>query len=112
MAKALLFVESRPATPAQADEYNDWYQTVHLKEVCAIPGFVAASRYRQADAQPMDGSPSGTFLAIYEVESDDLPATYAALIGAAESMNMSESLGMDPMPTMTTWLPFGDRVTA
>ena len=112
MAKALLFVESRPTTPAQDAEYNDWYQNVHLGDVCKVPGFVAATRYRQADQQPMDGQPSGTYLAIYEVESDDLPATYEALIGSAESMDMSETLGMDPIPTMTTWLPFGERVTA
>jgi hypothetical protein len=112
MAKALLFVESRPTSAAQEAAYNDWYQNTHLGEVCQVKGFVGATRYRQADAQPMGASPTGTYLAIYEIDSDDLPGTYDGLIAAASTMNMSDTLSMDPMPTMTTWLPFGDRVEA
>lgn len=46
MPKGMLVVESRPADPAREDEYNDWYTNTHIPEVCAVPGFVAARRYK------------------------------------------------------------------
>ena len=113
MAKALMLVESRPTTPEQENVYNEWYQNVHLKEVCAVPGFVGGVRYRQADQQPMGAEPTGSYHAIYEIDSDNLPATYEALVtSATTTMNMSEALCMDPVATMTTWIQCGDRVTA
>ena len=45
-------------------EFNDWYDTEHLPERLAIPGFLSARRW-QADLPPGQGK----YLATYELES-------------------------------------------
>ena len=42
--RAVLIVMS-DAVEGRDDEYNDWYDRVHLADVLALPGFVAARRY-------------------------------------------------------------------
>ena len=49
MPKAVMVVYSRPTDPARDDDYNDWYDNVHLREVCEVPGFVSARRYEPDD---------------------------------------------------------------
>ena len=50
MPKGMLLVQSRPADPAREDEFNDWYTNTHIPEVCAVPGIVAAQRYKVHDS--------------------------------------------------------------
>ena len=95
MAKGILIVESQPASPERVDEYNRWYTEVHLPEVCAVPGFVSAARY-----EPADGD--GPYVAIYQLELDDLSSAVSALGDAVASgaINMSDALSMDPPPSV------------
>jgi len=46
MPKGLMVVQSRPSDPEREDEYNEWYSHTHLPEIRAVPGFVAARRYK------------------------------------------------------------------
>ncbi len=95
MANAILCVESNPSSPEREDEYNRWYNEVHLGEVVALPGFVSARRFEPVDAD-------GPYVAIYEIESDDPQAVVASLgeaVGAGK-LQMSDSLQLDPPPTM------------
>jgi hypothetical protein len=73
------------------DEFNEWYEQQHLDDVLRVPGFVAAQRFR------LSGGQSGThrYLAIYEIETDDIDATNAGLIGAAGTPAMMLSEAMD-----------------
>ena len=59
------------ATPGFEAEFNDWYDNVHLSEVVALPGFVAARRYRYSEAQ-LEGFPESPqkYLALYWIEGD------------------------------------------
>jgi hypothetical protein len=57
------------------DEYNDWYQNTHLPEVCALPGMVGAQRYKLA--APLQGYDERPYLAIYDIETDDIRQTLA-----------------------------------
>lgn len=70
MPTRFLLVFSNPA-PGQEEAYNRWYDEEHLDEVVAVPGFVAATRYRLDDAQ-LAGQPEcpHRYLAIYEFEGD------------------------------------------
>lgn len=52
-------------------EYNDWYDGVHLRDVTAIPGILRAERFELADSQRSFPQPY-KYLAIYEIETDDL----------------------------------------
>lgn len=68
MAVHRLIVFSAP-TPGKEDEYNDWYNNEHLDEVVAIPGFVAAQRFRLSDDQLPGFQPSPhEYLSIYEFD--------------------------------------------
>lgn len=93
MAKGIIYVESRPTSPDREQEYNDWYDTVHLKELVALDGFVSARRLR-----PVDGD--GPYVAMYEVEADDLQSVLQGMLDNAGSLHLSQALQLDPPPVM------------
>ncbi len=74
MGKWLLAVETNCADPGREKEFNDWYDRVHLFDVLETPGIVRASRYEYVN--PPEGQPK--YLAMYEVETEDLDRTMAA----------------------------------
>jgi hypothetical protein len=92
MAKAVLVVFTNVTSPEHDDEYNDWYDNTHLADVVQVPGFLAATRYRISEAQARGVEPQHRYLSIYEVESDDFPATLEALRKTGKTMAMSEHL--------------------
>lgn len=95
MPKAILYVESHPVSPEREDEYNDWYDGTHLPEVVALPNFVSGRRFKPA-------KPGEPYVAIYEVEADDLSAVMTTLGEAVSSgkLQMSDAIQMDPRPTI------------
>jgi hypothetical protein len=84
MTAYLQTVLNRPV-PGAEDQFNHWYDHTHLPEVLATPGFLAARRYTPTD-------PAGPYLAIYEIETDDLGAVLEDLRARARTMTVSESL--------------------
>ncbi len=104
MPKAVLVVHSQPADPSREDEYNDWYDRVHLPEVCAIPGIVGARRFSHADAAATGSAPA-PYLAIYEIDADDPAACITELVARATSgaIHMSDAIQLDPAPLMTLY---------
>jgi hypothetical protein len=93
MPKGILLVSSAPSAAERDQEYNDWYNDVHLPEVVALAGFSTARRFKKLGAAD-DPSP---YLAIYEVEGDDLNASLAALGAAVASgeLHMSDVIAAD-----------------
>jgi hypothetical protein len=89
--KHALFVYSDPVE-GREDDFNAWYNDVHLKEVLTVEGFVRAQRYKVADVTP--GITDHKYVAIYEIESDDLEATLAKLQAAVPSMNLGNSINL------------------
>ena|SRR5882724_236184 len=73
MPRYKLVVMTEPVE-GREQEYNDWYQNIHLRDLVAVAGIKSAQRFRLsrtvvADAQPLP------YLAIYEVETDDIDKT-------------------------------------
>ena len=91
MAKGIMYVESRPSSPEREQEYNSWYDDVHIPELLALDGIVAARRLRPIDRQ-------GPYVAIYELEGDDLQAILDNMIANAGQLHMSDALLLDPAP--------------
>jgi hypothetical protein len=61
--RGLLLTITEPP-PALEEEFNAWYDTEHLAERLAIPGFRSARRWT------LDGAPGeGKYLATYELDS-------------------------------------------
>ena len=91
MAKGLILVESRPSSPDRVQEYNTWYDEIHLPELVALDGIVSARRLR-----PVDGD--GPYFALYEIEGDNLQAVLDNMIANAGKLHMSDALQLDPRP--------------
>lgn len=82
------------ATAGREDEYNEWYQNVHLGELVALPGFKSARRFRYARSL-VEGE-AYPYMSIYEIETDDIDGVLNNLRDTAErgGLTMSDSLDL------------------
>ena len=72
MSRQFLYVLT-DAAPGFDKEFNEWYDSQHLPEVLEIPGFVAATRYRQERSVGLPDSAGrieSEYLATYEIVGD------------------------------------------
>jgi hypothetical protein len=102
MPKGIMVVRTRPRDPAREREYNDWYSGTHLPDVLAVPGIVAARRYRvHGTADPAVHE----YLAIYELDADDLSVPVKELRARSVSGRnpTSDTLQIDPPPLITLY---------
>ena len=92
------------------DEYNHWYQNIHLSELVALQGFVSARRYRMA-AKLVEGEVA-PYMAIYTIETNDVHAVLRNLIGEAENsrINMSDAIDTS-RTTAVVYEEFGEVVS-
>ena len=95
------------AKPGQEAEYNRWYDETHLGDVVDIPGFVSAQRFAIDDAADFSGY---RYLSIYDIESDDPKATFAALMARAGTDAMGISPALDPKASTSLWRAIGPVV--
>jgi hypothetical protein len=88
-----MIVMSRP-TEGREDDYNAWYQNVHLRELVALPGFKSAQRFRYA--RSLAEGDVYPYMSIYEIETDDIDAVLNNLRGTAErgALTMSDSIDL------------------
>ena len=97
--RGILLVMTKPRDGAD-DEFNDWYDRIHLPEVLAVPGFVSARRFR-AMPSVRGTLPDQRYLAIYEIEADDLDAAQRRVVAAAATMDISDMLDRDVAAVFT-----------
>lgn len=76
MGKFLMIVQGQ-AKPGHEGDLQQWYDSVHFPEMCAIPGIKSARRFTATEDSPVQ--PDNPNLAIYEVEADDFAAVTAEL---------------------------------
>ena len=91
MAKYVMVVQSK-AVEGRDDDYNEWYDTAHLADICALPGVKSGRRFDFDSA--MMGAPGQPYLALYEIEIDDI-STVVAEMGKRSmdgTMRMTDSL--------------------
>lgn len=69
--RALLIVRSN-VVPAREEEYNRWYNDVHLRDMLSVPGVLTARRYVSLLDEPK-------YAAVYELEGEDVLTTEAYL---------------------------------
>jgi hypothetical protein len=87
-------VTSAPV-PGREDDYHHWYEHTHMPEVLRVPGFVSGRRYVE------HGDGGGLrYLAVYEIQTDDIDATLAAMAAAGPRMTLSDAL--DPQSLTVT----------
>ncbi len=113
MAKWIYIVGTKCADPSREKDFNEWYDTMHLPDlVKRVPGLMRATRYEMFKVVPPGrtgpGMPkflqgTGTsevpkYLAIYEIESDDIEQTLAMI--SSESRKVGELGRMSPLPVV------------
>ncbi len=109
MARAILIVQSDAAEGRDA-AFNAWYDEVHLPDVLSVPGFVAAQRF--VGVPSVHGElPDRRYLALYEIEADDIDAALKALSETAPNMEISSTLDRSSATTFA-FRAIGERVEA
>jgi hypothetical protein len=75
------------------EEYNEWYDSVHIQDLLKIPGVVAAQRFEAGPPllSTVEGSPY-RYLSLYELETDDLPGLLRELEAAMPSMEITRAI--------------------
>ena len=107
MNKAIVMTN---CTEGADEEFNRWYDEVHLGEVIEFAGAIAASRYRLSEYQA--GEVGGfRYLAIYEIEADSLEAALEKLNAGSGTMEISEALDMNSA-TAIAFSAIGERMEA
>jgi hypothetical protein len=93
MPKGIMYVESYPASPEEAEAYHAWYEGTHLKEMTSIDGVVSARRFAAL-------GDDGPYVAIYELDTDDIAGVQAKIREAAKAGLTSPPVGVrtDPPP--------------
>ncbi len=92
MQRYKFLVLTKPAD-GQEKEYNDWYQNIHLKDIVSIPGFKSAQRFRLRQTV-MPGATLPVYLAIYDLETDDIDGALKEMMTRSESGQMVVSTSL------------------
>ncbi len=119
MGKSIWVVTTRCTDPSREDEFNRWYDEVHLPDLLKVPHLVTAQRYRVYEHDPRFSSGEGvnrpTYMALYEFEADgpppDFHALYASMATAVPNMG-SRLIDCIEVVSSTSFTPVGERQVA
>jgi hypothetical protein len=98
MPRGIIYVETMPASPDREAEYHKWYNETHLAQILTVEGIVSARRFA-----PTSGT--GPFVAIYELDCDDLDAAAQKMGGLA--LTGLDNIAMDPKPVPKVYREIG-----
>jgi hypothetical protein len=76
MEKWIFVVRTNCTDESREDKFNEWYDNVHVPDVMGTAGFLKAERYCSPEWSSYD---LGRYLAIYEIETDDINKTMKTL---------------------------------
>jgi hypothetical protein len=108
MAKFKLIALTTPVA-GKEKEFHAWYQNQHLPELVAFPGMKGAQRYKLT--AKLMGSDNNSWLAIYDLETDD-PFAFLGAVGQASAAGKLTQSDASNMATTYTALfeEHGERV--
>ena len=108
MPRYKMIALTRPQ-PGRDEEFNEWYQNVHLVELCSMPGVKGAQRYKVT--APLQGYDERPYLAVYDIECDDVRQTLGAIGAASAAGKMTPCDAADNASAYTVvFEEFGERV--
>ncbi|MCE2391002.1 MAG: hypothetical protein J4G09_05885 [Proteobacteria bacterium] len=88
--------------PGKDDDFNRWYDDIHVGEVLSVPEMKACTRYKVVDENA-----EHRYLALYEFEGDP-DAVMASMGERAAQFDMTGPLGGAPL--MLRVEPISERV--
>ena len=95
--KKYISVALTNAADGRETDYNDWYDKQHVFDVLAIPGIQSAQRFQISDQSRQ--KLGYKYMAVYEIETDDITSIHKAIAERAgtDAMPRSDSVGLDRM---------------
>ncbi|MBY8856794.1 hypothetical protein K7711_09930 [Nocardia sp. CA2R105] len=105
-------VYSNPVA-GREDEFNEWYDNVHVPQLLAVPGMRSAQRYTLRDSEiyraPGASTPEQRYAIIYEMqgEAEAIMAEIRARVASGQ-IRMHDSLDMSSW-RLAFWTPRGPR---
>ena len=100
MPRALMLVASSTTDPERVADFHDWY-ALHVGELLALEGIRKATRWEASPHQLIPGLDSiegRRFLALYEIECDDVEAMRDEIRRTSNERTHSDTLELDPLP--------------
>ncbi len=100
MARALMLVASSSTDADRMGEFNDWYAR-HIQELLQVEGIISATRWEASSHQLLpstDGIEGRRFLALYEIECDNVEAVRNRIRDSSNNRTHSDLLELDPLP--------------
>jgi hypothetical protein len=96
-----LIVYTSPAE-GREDDYNAWYDDIHLAEFCALPGVINGRRFKVAAA---DAAAKPVYAAVYELSAHP-DSVFAAMNEGIKdgTVRMSDAIDVTSL-NMTTLEP-------
>ena len=95
MPRYISIVFTKPSSSAREAEFNDWYTNQHVPDVLEVPGIVSCQRFRMLESTR---SPFAyRYAAVYELDTDDVPAVMAEVGRRARTdrMPMNDAMSDD-----------------
>ena len=94
------FVVHTNPVEGREQEYNDWYSNQHLKDLLAIPGVISARRFKLSGTQIQDVAQTYQYLAIYDIEADDVSSFIKEIMLRTENgaIAVSTAMSSDLLP--------------
>lgn len=93
MVKYVLVVASSPK-PGREAEYADWYDKVHLPDVCRATGVLNGRRLIALDSSP--ATPPGAQISVFDLDVDDPASVMAEITERTKSGDFGSSDSVDP----------------
>jgi hypothetical protein len=82
------------ALAGKEDEYNHWFEDVHIPEILAVDGFRSVQRMQLSALQRTAGPHPYKYAALYSIETHDLAATLQALGEAVQKGTKTDASDM------------------
>jgi len=98
MAKRLMVALSN-AAEGRDEDFNDWYENVHIPDVCSIEGVLSATRYEVEGDNP---AVPHRYLTIYELGREGA----AVMADIVEGMSSGAFAASDSIDASTASLTF------
>jgi hypothetical protein len=99
MRRFKLVVFSEPFE-GRDEEFDAWYTGRHLDDICALPGFTTAQRFKLHSVSM--GRTLNKYMAIYDMETDDPDAVIEGMFAARDTpaMPIDPSFNLDATTVM------------
>lgn len=89
------------AAEGRIAELAQWYDSRHIPDLLAVPGFVSAERHAVVPVKLPEGTQSWDFMLVYEIAGDDPMAVLRTMAGLLGTERMPTSDALESVHTLS-----------